>query len=327
MKTMIRSLGLRGLLLGMLFTPVLAQEEAEDFGWEVKRIGELDYISMEQLASFYGFGDVKRVGSDLLLETDKMKAKFTVATEDFQINRMNLTLEQQIVEADGGAFISRSDLVRFIDPILRPDSIKNATDFKTVILDPAFGGEDPGMVGALGTAAQHTLRIADRCREDLEKMGFKVVMTRHDDRIVSAEERVALANAVEEPAIFISITLRTQAEDPAGLGTSALLTAYDKIAAEGEGVSHASVALGVAVHGSVTVRLGANSKDLGLRGERESALAGVRHPGVVVGVANLAADYDERLVANDKFIGAVAHGVSNGVKRYQMAVTRRKLVR
>ena len=328
MKTMIRSLSLRGLLLGMLFTPALAQEADKEEEWEPKRIGEMDYLSLEQVAEFYKFGSVKRDGPDLLLTAEKdngkatLRAKFSVGSTDCQISGVNLILEQEVKEAEGNPFISRSDLGRFIDPILRPNRIKNASNFNTVVLDPAFGGKDQGPQTELGSAAQHTLAIAMLCRDELDKRGFKVVMTRTDDQDLPVVDRVALANAVEGEAIFISITFGSDAGALSGVGTSASMPPTDMIAERGEGMSAASLALGVATHGSVLRRLGTNAQDFGLHGERRSVLKDIRHPSVVVNAGNLANDYGARLAANDKYRQGVATGLADGVTKYRQAVTR-----
>ena len=44
------------------------------------------------------------------------------------------------------SMVSRVDLAKLIDPVLRPNFIQNAGDFRTVILDPGHGGIDTGAV-------------------------------------------------------------------------------------------------------------------------------------------------------------------------------------
>ena len=73
-----------------------------------------------------------------------------------------------------------------------------------VVLDPAHGGTDPGARGT-GDAVEKdmVLIIARVVRLDLERQGYRVVMTRDNDQNPSFEDRAATANA-QRGAIFIS---------------------------------------------------------------------------------------------------------------------------
>jgi N-acetylmuramoyl-L-alanine amidase len=73
-----------------------------------------------------------------------------------------------------------------------------------VMLDPGHGGTDPGARGATGAVEKDiVLALARATRAELERQGFRVVMTREGDQNPSFEDRAALANA-QRGAIFIS---------------------------------------------------------------------------------------------------------------------------
>jgi N-acetylmuramoyl-L-alanine amidase len=75
----------------------------------------------------------------------------------------------------------------------------------TVVLDPGHGGRDPGALGAYGLREKDvTLRLARELRPRLVGRGFRVVMTRDEDRTVSLEERTAFAEGVGGD-VFISL--------------------------------------------------------------------------------------------------------------------------
>ncbi len=82
-------------------------------------------------------------------------------------------------------------------PVLRP--------FQTVVLDPGHGGNDPGAIG-VGKLREKdvTLRLAKMLRPKLEEKGFRVVMTRENDRALSLEERTAIAEAARGD-LFVSL--------------------------------------------------------------------------------------------------------------------------
>jgi N-acetylmuramoyl-L-alanine amidase len=76
---------------------------------------------------------------------------------------------------------------------------------QTVVLDPGHGGRDPGAIGVGGVREkQVTLALARALAEDLEALGFDVVLTRKDDRFLDLEERTAIAEAARGD-LFVSL--------------------------------------------------------------------------------------------------------------------------
>lgn len=93
---------------------------------------------------------------------------------------------------------------------------------KIVLIDPGHGGMDGGAVSKNGTIEKHiNLSIGIKVKEELKKLGYKVVMTREDDKglysdngTVREKKREDLDNRCkmrEETKcdIFISIHLNT----------------------------------------------------------------------------------------------------------------------
>lgn len=56
---------------------------------------------------------------------------------------------------------------------------------KTIILDAGHGGEDPGAVSDYTGAKEKelNLKIAEKLQKDLEKEGFRIIMTRQEDTL------------------------------------------------------------------------------------------------------------------------------------------------
>jgi N-acetylmuramoyl-L-alanine amidase len=74
-----------------------------------------------------------------------------------------------------------------------------------VVLDPAHGGSDSGARGAPGIEEKNfTLLYARIARLELERQGFRVVMTRNDDSDPPYDDRDAVANAHRE-VVYISL--------------------------------------------------------------------------------------------------------------------------
>ena len=76
---------------------------------------------------------------------------------------------------------------------------------RTVVLDPGHGGRDPGAIGVGGLEEKDvTLELARELRRRLRKRGFRVVMTRDDDRTLDLEERTAIAEGAGGD-VFVSL--------------------------------------------------------------------------------------------------------------------------
>jgi N-acetylmuramoyl-L-alanine amidase len=76
---------------------------------------------------------------------------------------------------------------------------------ETVVLDPGHGGKDPGAVGIGGVREKDVaLNLARELDARLTAKGFRVVLTRDDDRKITLEERTAIAEAARGD-IFVSL--------------------------------------------------------------------------------------------------------------------------
>jgi N-acetylmuramoyl-L-alanine amidase len=73
-----------------------------------------------------------------------------------------------------------------------------------IVLDPAHGGTDTGARGENIAEKDVVLRMAQSVRAELERRGYRVVMTRIDDSNPSYDDRAAVANAHRD-VIFISL--------------------------------------------------------------------------------------------------------------------------
>lgn len=74
-----------------------------------------------------------------------------------------------------------------------------------IVIDPGHGGEDPGAIGKYGTKEKDVnLSISKILKEKLEKIGFRVLLTREDDIFIPLVKRTKFAND-NKADLFISI--------------------------------------------------------------------------------------------------------------------------
>jgi N-acetylmuramoyl-L-alanine amidase len=231
-------------------------------------------------------------------------------------------------------YVSRMDLAKLIDPVLRPNFIQNAGDFRTVVLDPGHGGKDPGATNSLGTEANYNLKVAGMVKTQLQAQGFKVVMTRDSNQFLSLQERVNFANAVKETAVYISIHFNSGGRAARGIETFTLSPpgvshygkewkAADNQTRAGNQHDSANIALATSVHGSLLRRLGKNTFDRGIKRARFSVLSGVRHPAILLEGGFMSHPYEARLIDMQDYQAAVAKGIVDAVGKYRYAVARK----
>ena len=332
-KTILRTAPAFLALIICVFIAVSSSAQgAKNGGWDIIKIGGRDYVSVESIKKFYSFTKLTRSGSKVTLENKKVEMKLTVGGNECLMNNVKFVFSNSVTSAGNKVYVSRVDLAKLIDPVLRPNFITNAGDFKTVILDAGHGGKDPGATNSLGTEANYNLKLAKRLKKMLEAKGFKVKMIRETNRYYSLQERVSIANSVKENAIFLSLHFNSGGNRKArGIETFTLsppgvshyganLKASDAQARIGNEHDSANIAFATALHGSVLRRLGENTLDRGIKRARFSVLSGVRHPAVLFEGGFLSHPYEARLIANEQYQDAIAKGMVDAIARYRFAV-------
>lgn len=316
-----------------LFQPASAAE------WDIRKLNGEDYASVENIKVFYRFAKYSRNGADLVLENPRVVMRMTVGSAECTMNRVKFVFSKPVTEIDGKPFVSRTDLTKLIDPVLRPNFIKNAGNFRTVIIDPGHGGKDPGATNPYGTEAEYNLKVANLVRTELMKLppphnNIRVVMTRTNDKFLSLQERVNLANAIAGDAIFISLHFNSGGRAAHGIETFTLsppgvahygrgVVAADALMRAGNQHDSANVALATAVHGMVVRGLGQNTFDRGIKRARYTVLSGVRHPAILLEGGFMSHPYEARLIHKPEYQIALAKGVAAAVVKYRNAVTNR----
>jgi len=99
---------------------------------------------------------------------------------------------------------------------------------RKLVIDPGHGGSDPGAMAGPGLEEKTiTLDVAERLRALLKDAPISVVLTRTDDRSLSLERRVEIANA-ENADLFLSIHINSMpVPDRVGIETFYLGGATD----------------------------------------------------------------------------------------------------
>jgi len=225
--------------LGLLCCAMLAVR-ANAAEWTLHRFESREYVSLDNIAEFYGFPKPPMVeltghvlpaptpaepvirkdepapisgaepppavpaSKTITLDSGSAQLEVTVGLREVQINGVKQWLAFPVLAHEGKVFVSRLDLSKIIEPRLRPEMITGLQPFTTVVLDAGHGGHDRGAISKFGFEKDFSLDVALRARKLLEKQGYKVVMTRSTDVFIPLEQRPAVANNIAG-SIFVSI--------------------------------------------------------------------------------------------------------------------------
>ena len=79
-----------------------------------------------------------RSGRNLVLENDQVELRFVVGGQDVWMNNVKFVFSFPIVHHGGRYLVSRLDLSKLIDPVLRPWSGPRSAPFNTVMMTGSF---------------------------------------------------------------------------------------------------------------------------------------------------------------------------------------------
>lgn len=319
---------------------LLAGTLAAHGAWEERTLHGRGYVSVNSIKEFYRFKQMRQTGKSIVLEDDKVEVRMGANSHECYMNGVKFVFSYPVEMSGGRAWLSKIDLMKLVHPVLRPSIIETAGNFRTVIIDPGHGGKDPGATNALGTEARYNLAVAKLLKERLEQdYKYKVIMTREDNRFLSLQQRVDLANRIRENAIFVSIHHNSGRSAARGIETFTLspvgvshygrgLKASDFQPKSGNYHDSANVALATAIHGTLLTTLKdqrsgkSYTLDRGIKRARFSVLSGVRHPSVLVECGFMSHPSEARLINDPRYQRTVAKSIAYAIQKYRAAVSR-----
>ena len=222
---------------------------------------------------------------------------------------------------------------------------------RTIVVDAGHGGHDPGAVGRRGLREKSvTLDIAKRLRDLLTRDGFRVVMTRSDDRFIPLYGRPAVANRAGAD-LFISIHANASRSRKAdGFEAYYLSEATDDHARALEASENAQLPgdLGSSVssdtqailwdllyteHRAESLELAGaicrgmsahttHSKNRGIKSARFAVLKGARMPAVLVEVGFITHVEEEAQLRRADYRQRVAEGIRRGILSFRSELER-----
>jgi N-acetylmuramoyl-L-alanine amidase len=318
---------MRPLILSLAVI-VLAATGALAEDWTVIRQQGRDYVSFSNVAHFYQFPEYTRVSHTVSLRKERTGLRAQAGTSDLYINGVRFFTDFPILANGTDVLISAMDVSKMIEPIVRPNRVKNAHKIETVILDPGHGGIDTGASNRWGAEKAFALDVARIARQQLMAAGYKVEMTRSSDISVSLNDRVAIANRFSN-ALFVSIHFNTSgsaeglesyALAPAGVSSNAAneVSVADTHWCSGNAQDEQNVALAAAVHATVLSRL--SMFDRGVKHARFHVLRNVKVPAVLIECGFLSNVAEGQRIATAQFRQQVGTSIAQGIQNYDAAI-------
>ena len=216
---------------------------------------------------------------------------------------------------------------------------------KIIVLDAGHGGKDPGAIGYKRYREKIVvMQIATKVRSILRKRGYKVYMTRSNDRFVKLVRRTKYANR-KKADIFVSIHANAarskkahgvecyflsksrtkRASRVAAKENSADISAMNKYGKKSflNFLSHykilSSNKLAIDLQRGILGSLNKKYKNVRDGGVREGpfwVLVGAQMPSVLVEVGFISNPKEARRLVNRKYQDSIAIGIANGIENY-----------
>jgi N-acetylmuramoyl-L-alanine amidase len=290
------------------------------------------YLSLKDVAGRLGMrlhwiekGERQRLSSDWT------ELEFTLHKRECLLNghRLHLGFPIRTEEGQPHLLINKSDWEHLLRPILTPAVHGPPPPIRHIMLDAGHGGHDHGARNdELGLIEKSlTLDLAHRLQKKLQEAGYKVSLTRSEDRFLSLEERPTLAN---EAAVDLFLSLHFNAATKASVegietfvftppfqpSTSrSTLDESDRQTYPGNAHNATNTLLGFYLHREIENSL--PGPDRGLKRARFTVLRDIRMPGILIEGGFLSHDREGRQIGSAAYRETLCDAILEGLRTYQ----------
>jgi len=304
--------------------------------WQVIKVNGQDYLTVDNVSKFYGLpAEVASSGEKGRLETAKASLVFVPSSREIMINGARSWLCFPLIEQNGKFLVSRTDVAKTIEPLVRPQRVPNVGKVDTVVLDPGHGGHDKGAICRYGAEKDFALDVARKLRPLLQAKGLRVIMTREADYFVPLDVRAQIANAARN-SIFVSIHFNDTNDDPDATGfeifsftprgapstSDNVLRASSLSWQAGSAVDDQSLALSACIYHSLLGHI--PEFDRGIKRARFAVLRQTRVPSVLIEGGFLTKHGESQLIATKEWRAKLAAAISVGIENYQTLAVKKQ---
>lgn len=171
---------------------------------------------------------------------------------------------------------------------------------KVVVIDPGHGGIDYGAIRSGINEKDITTDVSNRVAKMLRSKGYKVYMTREEDKTLSLQDRVTFAEE-NNPDIFVSIHVNSSE----GTTATGIETHY---------YHDYSIGLAKVVHAAMNKHV--KSKDRGLFKSKFYVINHTTMPAILVEIGFISNENEREDLISDKRKQATAKAIVEGIENY-----------
>src|SRR5277367_2528157 len=303
------------------------------FDWETANSNGREYVTLHSFCLFYGFGYAAPSGNDrFVARNGAHSVSFKVGSSDIYFDGVHYVLSFPIEGSDHDWLVSRMDVIKLFEPVLRPTEISGRHSIRGVVIDAGHGGSDNGAGSRFGNEKTYTLDTAYRLDAILRGAGLKTVFTRRTDTFVDLYERAHIASLYSD-YLFVSIHFNSATEEARGLETYCLsprgaastssryLTRGDIQKLPGNDYDTQNILLASMVHSEIIkLNPGDASADRGVKRARFVVIKQNVLPAILVEGGFVSNHFEAARVNRPDYRQSLAQAIARGVIRFSNAM-------
>src|SRR5438874_5284870 len=297
--------------------------------WQIIKVSGTDYLSVDNISRFYGLpAGIAAPGERVQFETVKNPLEFVSGSREVMINGARSWLCFPVIEQDGKCLVSRTDVAKTIEPLVRPHRVPDVGKVQTVVLDAGHGGHDKGQVSRYGAEKDFALDVARKLRPILQAKGLRVIMTREGNYFVPLEVRAKIANSARN-SIFVSIHFNATNDDPNATGfeifsftprgapstSDTAMSSSSYSMQPGSTVDSQSMALSACIYHSLLGHI--PEYDRGIKRARFAVLRLTKVPAVLIEGGFLTERGESKLISDKDWRAKLAAAIGVGIENYR----------
>ena len=183
-----------------------APESVRIAGHEYLRL--TDWARANELALSW----VKR-DETLQLSNASTRLLLQLHTPEVWVNGVKVRLLFSLAQQNEMVLLSQADAQNTLRPLLSPARGRPGAKLASICLDPGHGGKDPGFMVGSNAEKRYTLLLALELRDQLQRAGWKVTLTRSTDAALELPTRPSTANR-QKTDLFVSLHFNSVENSP-----------------------------------------------------------------------------------------------------------------
>jgi N-acetylmuramoyl-L-alanine amidase len=249
-----------------------------------------------------------------------------------EVNGINVALSFPVAADRGTLLIAQMDLNTAIRPLLFPPRFADPKRITTICLDPGHGGKDTGNHTFWHSEKTYTLALALELRDQLQKAGFNIILTRSKDTYVELSDRPALANR-RGADLFVSLHFNatpTGKDDVEGPQTYCITpVGASSTDAQGEGANFGATAANRCENKSLLLAYQMQKSlvqslrvpDRGVRRARYAVLRDAMMPAILIEGGYMTHPVERKKIYDAAYRRQMAQAMVKGILAYQRLVS------